>query len=364
MDPNVEITPELLQANPGLAFCLVIMMGVLICGGLGAIGTWIWLTFMLARGKKILPTQTWQPRPWGLSELVLTACCLFATQFLLMVTVAPALGLDRNTAAAQQAAGETIPLSFQAIAGSAYLLTVLMLTIWICIRFAKSPAVLGWSLRGLPRNILVGVLGGLAFLPLLFIINIAVTVASDVQYEHPLFEAMESDGSGGNYLLAVFAAVIVAPFAEEFFFRVLLQGWLQSIPFIHPIEAILGKVGWSDEAPQNPTENAVEVTGATTASNSVPNNPYEPASVAPPQAEILDDAKPPIWPSIVAGTLFGLAHWGYGLSFIPLIVMGIFLGLLYRATQSIWPCIIVHFMLNATAMGALGITIYMRSVTG
>ena len=364
MDPNVELTPELLQANPGLVICLVIMLAVIVCGGFGFLGTWVWLISKLARGRQILPTKTWQPRPWGLSELVLTACSLFATQLLLMVTIAPAIGLDRNAAAAQQAAGEALPLSFQAIAGSAYLLTVLMLTIWICIRFAQSPAVLGWSLRGFQKNILVGVLGGFAFLPFLFLINFAVTLISEVEYDHPLFEAMESEGSGSNYLLAVFAAVIVAPFAEEFFFRVLLQGWLQSIPFVHPIEAILGKVGWSDENPQNPTQEAVEFAGTTTASTSVARNPYEPGLVAPIQAEILDDNKPPIWPSIVAGTLFGLAHWGYGLSFIPLIVMGIFLGLLYRATQSIWPCIIVHFMLNATAMGALGIAIYVKSVTG
>ena len=66
---------------------------------------------------------------------------------------------------------------------------------------------------------------------------------------------------------------------------------------------------------------------------------------------------PPLWPSLVTGTLFGLAHFGYGLSFIPLIVLGILLGLLYRATHSIWPSLVVHVMLNGSSMTALGVAI-------
>ena len=76
------------------------------------------------------------------------------------------------------------------------------------------------------------------------------------------------------------------------------------------------------------------------------------------------DLVPPVWPSVVTGILFGLAHWGYGLSFIPLIVLGIVLGLVYRATHSIWPCILIHAMLNGTSMLALGATILIQRATG
>ncbi len=71
---------------------------------------------------------------------------------------------------------------------------------------------------------------------------------------------------------------------------------------------------------------------------------------------------PPLWPALVTGVLFGLAHLGYGLSFIPLIVLGIILGLLYRATHSIWPSLMVHFILNSSSMIALGIGILIESV--
>ena len=62
----------------------------------------------------------------------------------------------------------------------------------------------------------------------------------------------------------------------------------------------------------------------------------------------------------MTGILFGLAHWGYGLSFIPLIVLGIVLGMLYRATHSIWPCFLVHFALNSTSMLGLGLSILLE----
>ncbi len=105
-------------------------------------------------------------------------------------------------------------------------------------------------------------------------------------------------------------------------------------------------------------------------------NPYQPAEavsdlVSPNDSAIGDpamspaavpsDVKPPVWPSFVAGTLFGFAHFDYGLSFIPLSVLGVVLGLLYRAKHSIWPCFVLHFALNAFAMASLGIALLVEA---
>jgi membrane protease YdiL (CAAX protease family) len=69
---------------------------------------------------------------------------------------------------------------------------------------------------------------------------------------------------------------------------------------------------------------------------------------------------PPWWPAVVTGILFGLAHISYGMSFIPLSFLGILLGFVYRQTHSIWPCILIHMMLNTLSMLMLGVLILVQ----
>jgi hypothetical protein len=192
---------------------------------------------------------------------------------------------------------------------------------------------------------------------------------------------MTQEGTLSAFLLAVFCAVIAAPLSEEFLFRVMLQGWLQSIPFswkrlwwftgaserqrqqIDAVETFVLGERAANEAPQLMTAESA-------------STPYAPpillATVVPEGAAAdsisVADAPvpvmpaPPVWPVFVSGTLFGLAHWGYGLSFVPLILLGIILGFLYRATHSIWPSVVVHFILNFIAIISLGILTYVKSV--
>ncbi len=50
-----------------------------------------------------------------------------------------------------------------------------------------------------------------------------------VQEEHPIITLLKEHRQPWLLALCAFSAVIVAPLAEEFFFRVLLQGWLESL---------------------------------------------------------------------------------------------------------------------------------------
>jgi len=50
--------------------------------------------------------------------------------------------------------------------------------------------------------------------------------------EHPVLRALERDSRLGMILLAVYSAVVVAPVVEEFFFRLLLQGWLEKLEWL------------------------------------------------------------------------------------------------------------------------------------
>ena len=51
----------------------------------------------------------------------------------------------------------------------------------------------------------------------------------DMPSKHPLLEMAEANPSAGVLLVISVLAAAAAPLAEEFLFRVLLQGWLEKI---------------------------------------------------------------------------------------------------------------------------------------
>lgn len=370
---TLDITPELLAENPTLALCLTAFSLFLFVGFTGALVSWALVVTSWWRGKTLLPVANWSPRPWGLADFVVAAILVVVAQ-ILFSSVAIQL-FDINVEALR---GENlIPMPIAAAVGASHILAVALVTGWIVFRYNAHPAVLGWSVQRMPQLLMTGLVAGLVTLPLVFAISAAVSIGMQTEYEHPILESIQKDGTLGTYLLAFFAAVIAAPIAEEFLFRVLLQGWLQSIPYNSVVEIVLGKIfDTSSKQPTAaaslnglpPTVTAAEMSSGAASATAVESEaPVERQSSESSQAatDPSDNSRPaPVWPSFVSGTLFGLAHWEYGLSFIPLIVLGIILGLLYRATISIWPSIMVHFMLNISSMFAMGVGVYLERVAG
>ena len=112
-----------------------------------------------------------------------------------------------------------------------------------------------------------------------------------VSYRHPVIDFLAADNSGAAVGLVLLSAVVAAPIAEEFFFRRVLQGWLET--------------RFGDRA------------------------------------------------VVVSAVAFGLAHVGHGLGWIPLIGFGLATGYLARQRGSILPCIVVHALFNAVSVGLL-----------
>jgi membrane protease YdiL (CAAX protease family) len=213
-------------------------------------------------------------------------------------------------------------------------------------------------------------MGGLLGLPLLYMLMGLVSALSRSKYEHPLIDSASESGQFQTYLFGFFAAAIAAPITEEFFFRVILQGWLQSIPFKSFFANFIGanvsnsatdtnSQGVQEVIPVLDKDMNIEVAAIKDiyASTSIGNGTQNVSASSTQQSA---QAIPPIWPSIITGLLFGLAHIEYGVSFVPLTFLGIFLGLIYRQTHSIWPCIIIHMMLNGFSMMMLGLMILMK----
>lgn len=367
---TVELTPEFLEQYSLLSFALsLFVMGLLA----GALASWSYLIVRAIRGKPLLIVEPSAPRVWGLADVMFIAI----TSVICQIVFASAYVQLAGDAVPDTGAGN-ISAAVGTAASLGNVAAIALALGWLALRFNVTPQHAGFRTQGWWRQLQIGVVTTLAILPVVYLLMAAVSIGLKSEYSHPLLDEVRRNATLGSYLLGVLTAVLLAPLAEEFLFRVLIQGWLQSWPVSTPRQILFG-AGLAERKAtiySYQDENAWDVQAelvdaplvqplASTAG--LPNtNPYavplssevrnlgvDPVAVDDSQVEFI----PPIWPSIVTGILFGLAHWGYGLSFIPLIVLGIVLGLLYRATNSIWPCFLVHFALNASSMLGLGISI-------
>ena len=112
-----------------------------------------------------------------------------------------------------------------------------------------------------------------------------------VSYSHPVVDFLRADRSLPAVGLVLLTAVVAAPIAEEFFFRRVLQGWLET------------RLG----------EQAI----------------------------------------VASAVCFGLAHLGHGLGWIPLIGFGIATGYLAQQRGTILPSIVVHALFNAVSVALM-----------
>ncbi|MGB0655567.1 MAG: lysostaphin resistance A-like protein [Pirellulales bacterium] len=107
-------------------------------------------------------------------------------------------------------------------------------------------------------------------------------------YSHPIIDFLQADKSVWAIGLVIGAAVVAAPIAEEFFFRRILQGWLE--------------IKFGD------------------------------------------------WAVVVSAFCFGLAHLGQGLGWVPLIGFGLAAGYLARRRGTILPSIVLHALFNGLSV--------------
>jgi len=154
-------------------------------------------------------------------------------------------------------------------------------------------AALGWAGPRWRDDLLLAV-GGLTFV-LAPLLALAAVLDHLVSYTHPVVSLLQQQRDPVTVGLVVLAAVVVAPVAEEFFFRRVLQGWLEE---------------------RLPGADAAAAIGLSAAA-------------------------------------FAAAHVGHGLAPVPLFLLGVALGVIARATGSLTPCVLVHALFNAVGVGLL-----------
>ncbi len=352
--------------------------------GLFSLSFFLWGNVLLAmfRGQRWLPeTEPRMPQRWGFVDL-LFVICLFVFLQIIGGGLASIMGLiDMKSAAA----GEP-NLNFQFLMSAICSLAIVGGTLFIMARCRVPADAVGWSLHSIGSDVKLGVLCFVFVAPPTYVLMALATKVSGIPYEHPIMSEAKENPS--LLIPAILMAVILAPLLEEFAFRVLIQGFLESMSVgrFSVEKLILGRVHLQNTPVHGEVlvanreignEDGTERVSETSLNNAsyheqpfdVPtmqteatsSNPFatnvdvryspiegdEGKSKPSTPGEIIDV---PWWPTVVTGILFGLAHFSYGVSWVPLCVLGIALGWLYRVTNRIWPCIVVHLCFNGFTM--------------
>ena len=330
----------------------------------------LWVaTYRLATGR-FLP---WTPRrhvPWTFIDVVVV---IFVAMSLLVGIAAAVQGLR-----VAPGNGPEIPLRphhLSAIADSVWKITAMVLaTLYLIARSGVTWRDFGLSWRDLGSQVAIGVMAFVMLAPPVYAIQAAIVWLGKWKYEHPLIEMLQKSPDISLFLLLAFSACIMAPLSEEWFFRAIVQGWLEralgwltgfsSVPHSAPptreldpptevFEAdILGSESAATMSPAAAPHSALPATLAD--SNSYAASHLAPAT-APPMEEIGEAPFPRSilaqWlPILISAVLFGLAHFGHGPAPIPLTILAIGLGYVYQRTHSIVPVMVVHALFNSVSM--------------
>ncbi len=255
-----------------------------------ALATWVWAARAVWRrgrqGRPIVPPRAHEPVPWSAADVAV----VFATYVAAM------------TAAGLMLPEKPAPADSLLAATAASLLTTIAAAGWLSWRGATTQS-LGLVGRRWREDIGLAC-GGLA-LVLAPLLALAALLDKIVPYRHSLIDYLHRHHDAHAIGLVVVSAVVVAPLAEEFFFRRVLQGWLERL------------------APAN------------------------------------------AWEPVMASALaFGLAHVGHGLAWVPLTLLGLVLGRIAQCTGSIIPCILLHALFNAVSVVLLLVQIAAQPVAG
>jgi membrane protease YdiL (CAAX protease family) len=316
-------------------------------------GSLAWGVSRLRSGRPLLKYEPRRPVPWN-GTLLLIAVLIF----LFLPTAIH--GIARARFAARLASSEQV--AFAALAENAkpgypgYALTMMQaecagklsaaaIVVVMLAAFAGADGRdLGLSFHLFGRRLRVGLIAFFMITPPVLLLQAMIIEFGGIKYTHPLVEGLRDRSNRDILYWSLITALAVAPLVEELFFRGLLQGWL---------ERTVQKLQAAINARQLLAQRAAW--GKTRSRSGQPDGTV--LLTDTPGAEAFDQ---PIMmpsashaPNILTSILFGLMHWGHGPAPFVLIFFSLGLGYLYRQTHSLWPSIIVHFLLNGFSMALL-----------
>jgi len=257
---------------------------------------WAWIALRLARGKDLLRYEPRSRVPWtGLDvSVVISASILLLAVWQELV----AAGEDRNSPDVQRSLFGAIALAEVVALG---------LAIALLVHRARATWIdLGFDTSRLAYDAVAGFVAFLASIAPVLLLQSLLT--QHYESTHPLIELVKTDPTPRSLLLTTWIVVAVAPLFEEFLFRVVLQGWLEA-----------RERAWRRNRPA------------------------------------LRRVRAGVLPIVCSSLAFALPHIQHGPDPIPLFLLALFLGYLYRQTHRIFPSLVLHMCFNAVTVVQLWI---------
>lgn len=271
-----------------------------------SLAVWAAIFSRMHRRLPIVPFEPRTPVPWtGLDIAVLLVTIVYAE--IVAASVSNSLG--------GAAPGELSVVGLGA-AAITRLSWAVFAAIYLTVMRGTFLDDLGLRWDKLAGDVRLGVLGFLAAVLPVYGLQLLLTKLLEIPSEHPIVTFATRQPNMLGLLLAALVAAVVAPVAEEFLFRVILQGWLEKkqIQALHVGDA--------------------------------------------------SDVSPGMGPAAVVSILFAVMHMGHGPDPIPLFFLSLILGYLYQRTHRIVAPLTVHFCVNSLAVIQLAITWATGPVTG
>ncbi|MFV1967879.1 MAG: type II CAAX prenyl endopeptidase Rce1 family protein [Pirellulaceae bacterium] len=315
-----------------------------------AAGFWGWVHSLrsVARGGWLLPPAPPLDPPWGLADLLLSVVILLVCQGAAEGVVRAKYQIPPDLRFEEMASE---PRAMLLLAGALATLAALACSfIWITFRGATRRD-LGIEPKHAARDLGLGLLAFAMVAPGVY--GLQWILVQWVESKHPLIELLKENPDPRFLILSTFSAVLVAPLAEEYLFRVLLQSWLERLARgdVDTASMLVGRLDTS-----TPSEESDWRDGDEDDPDSAENNP-DFADRDRLRSE-RGQRRPPFWPIWVSAGLFAGAHWSHGPDPIPLFLFAIALGYLYQRTRRILPCIVLHLLLNTCSLAALWLDVY------
>jgi len=341
----------------------LLLIGALV---LGSLGCWMSLASKHGSLENYLDHEPRRLVPWGLIDVFAVVGIVVVVEFFAVLFAGAAFNVAMPL---DETASTTQWMTSIACVSASRLLALIAAIVYLVFRNGAGSHDLGWSREKLPRDTAIGVVSFLLLAAPIFAIQIALTALLEVEDRHPLIEQLARDPNSIAFVLAAFTAVVAAPITEEFFFRGVLQGWLEKLASDESrgAELLIGNAVIQAEAVDHAADEFEVVNEVDDEATSGEANPYLTSKADRPSAVSASPdtpkARPVWWPIVVSSLLFAAVHIDPSAptrpDAIPLFVLAMGLGYVYHRTHRLWPCIVIHTLLNSTSMFMLWLAVQM-----
>lgn len=314
--------------TPFQIFVVLLIFQVVASMGLA----WFWLLLRRLQGRPLLPTATPRRVPWGLESIAAILICY----------VAIALGLS-GLLRVFHGGSDGKPTDRDALILVAALNFLVLLIVPPLLRrlSGASRDDLGLAIAGMGRNLVRGLVACLLLAPICYgLMALAVRIWPAGE-EHPVLALVKHGLTPGVALMTILSAVILAPAAEELLFRGVFLPWLEKLFGVAP--------------PAIPVEVVFELDEPTAAPLvTTPPPPPPPPSAARTWTRPIQLALP----NVLTSVLFAELHAPQWPAPIPLFILSMVLGMLFRRTGSLWAPIALHAGFNGLSTFALILVVW------